>query len=394
MFKRVLMVAALGTMGALFTAGCGSSGSTTESGGDNQTTPTIANAADNNTGNSSTGNTAGGPSDITIAVIPKGTTHAYWKSVQAGAQRAADELGVHINYKGPLRENDRASQIQIVEQFTSENISGIVLAPLDNVALRRPVQAAMSRNIPVVIIDSALQGSAPHDFVSYVSTDNLKGGKLGGERLAQLLHGHGKVVLLRYEEGSASTMDREAGFMQAMAENPGIQVIVQNRYGGATSGEAKAAALDLMDKLRQADGVFCPNESTTLGMLLALRQGNLAGHIKFVGFDTSDPLLDGLRAGQINALVAQNPTKMGYDGVQFIVAKLRGRTVAPREDTGVQLIDSANLNTTAIQDLLRSPDAPAAAPASGTPAASATAGGMAPAAGAPAPAGAATPATP
>jgi len=132
-----------------------------------------------------------------IAVIPKGTTHVFWKSVEAGARAAGEELGVDIVWKGPLKENDRAQQIAIVEQFLTEGVAGIVLAPLDDTALRRPVQTAMQKKIPVVIIDSALRGEPGKDFVSFVATDNRKGGRLAGEELARLLNGQGRLVLLR-----------------------------------------------------------------------------------------------------------------------------------------------------------------------------------------------------
>jgi ribose transport system substrate-binding protein len=304
------------------------------------------------TGAAPAGGTASTGSNLTIAVIPKGTTHSFWKSVEAGARSAGQELGVQINWKGPLKESDRAGQIAIVEQFISSNVNGIVLAPLDDTALVKPVQSAMAKKIPVVIIDSALKGTPGKDFVAFVATDNHKGGVLGGERLAQLLGNKGKVVLLRYAVGSASTTEREAGFLEVMKKNPGIQILTDNRYAGATEGEAKTAAMNMIDSLKQADGIFCPNESSTLGMLLALRQNNLAGKVKFVGFDTSQPLIEGVKAGEINALVAQNPVKMGHDGVKVMVEKLRGQSVDAHEDTGVTVIDKANLNTPPVQKLL------------------------------------------
>jgi ribose transport system substrate-binding protein len=289
---------------------------------------------------------------LKIAVIPKGTTHLFWKSVEAGARKAEAELGVEIIWKGPLKENDRAQQIAIVEQFVTEGVSGIVLAPLDDAALVRPVSAAAQKKIPVVIFDSALKGEAGKDFVSFVATNNKKGGSLGGEQLAKLLGGKGKVVLLRYQIGSASTVEREAGFVEAMNKNAGIQIISDNRYAGATAGEAKTASMNMLDKIREAGGVFCPNESSTFGMLLALRQTNLAGKIKFVGFDTSPPLIEALEKGEIDALVAQDPTRMGYEGVKTLIEHIRGKPVATIVDTGVRLITRENLNAPEIKKLL------------------------------------------
>ena len=293
-----------------------------------------------------------GKGAVRVAVIPKGTTHVFWKSVEKGARDAGKELGVNVIWQGPLHENDRAQQIAIVEQFVSEGIEGIVLAPLDNVALCRPVHSAMSRKIPVVIFDSPLVGDAGKDFTAFVATNNMQGGRIGGEKLAELLGGKGKVVLLRYMEGSASTMEREAGFLEVIRKHEGIKVIVDNRYGGATAGEAQTASLDLLDRIREADGIFCPNESTTFGMLLAMRQSNIAGKKIFVGFDASPPLLEGLRGGQINALVVQNPYKMGYEGVKTLVRHLNGEEIPLETDTGVKLVTTDNIESPDIQEFL------------------------------------------
>ncbi|MFM7185523.1 MAG: substrate-binding domain-containing protein [Planctomycetota bacterium] len=290
-----------------------------------------------------------------IAMIPKGTTHVFWKTVESGAREAAAELDVDLVWKGPLKENDRGQQIAIVEQFVTEGVAAIALAPLDATALRRPVALAAARTIPVVIFDSALQGEAGKDFVSLVATDNRRGGELGGARLADALDGRGGVVLLRYQIGSASTDEREAGFAAAVAARPGIEVISDNRYSGATAGEAKTAALNMLDTLKAADGIFCPNESSSFGMLLALRQHNLAGKVKFVGFDTSPALIEALRKGEIDALVAQDPRTMGRQTVTAAVRHLRGEAVEPAIDTGAAVVTRDNVDTPAIQKILQLP---------------------------------------
>lgn len=284
-----------------------------------------------------------------IAVIPKGTTHSFWKSVEAGARQAGAELDVEIIWKGPLKEDDRAQQIGVVQQFVASGVDAIVLAPLDDTALRTPVRSATERNIPVVIFDSALKGEAGKDFISFVATDNRRGGETGGEELARLLGGRGRVVLLRYAEGSASTAEREAGFLTVMARHPDITVTVDNRYAGATVGSAQDAAMNLIDKIREADGIFCPNESSTQGMLLALRQTRLAGTKKFVGFDASPFLLTALNKDDVQALVAQNPARMGYLGVVTAVKHMRGEPVEPVIDTGSVLVTKENRHTPEVE---------------------------------------------
>jgi ribose transport system substrate-binding protein len=289
---------------------------------------------------------------LTIAVIPKGTTHSYWNFVHAGADRAGKDLGVKIIFKGPLLEDDRAAQIVLVEQFASGDADGIVLAPLDDTALLPSVQSAMEKK-PVIIIDSSLEGQVGKDFVCYVGTNNTAAGKIGGTELARLLGGKGKYVLLRCAVGSASSQQREDGFLSAMQENPGmVSLLAKDVYGGATVDQAQAASLNLLAQIRQADGIFCPNESTTQGMLNTLEQNNLAGKIHLVGFDTNPELIEALKKGEIDALVSQSPTRMGYEGVKACVDYINGVPQQPVTDSGAQLITRDNLDTPEIQKLL------------------------------------------
>jgi len=289
-----------------------------------------------------------------IAVIPKSTTHMLWRAVEAGAREGAKEAGVEMIWKGSLNEDDGdvAQQIQIVQQFVSEGVSGIVLAPIDDTALRGPVAAAMQKGIPVVIMDSALKGEPLKDFVCTVSTNNHRAGEMAGEHLGKLLDGKGKVVLFRFRLGSVSTSQREAGCLEAIKKFPDIQVTLDNHYSGSTIGEAQSTALHMLDKIKEADGIFCSNEPSTFGMLLALRQNNLAGSKKFVGFDTSPALVEALKRGEIQALVAQNPKKMGREAVQALVAKMKGETVPAFIDSDAAVVTKENLGTPEIQALL------------------------------------------
>ncbi len=287
-----------------------------------------------------------------VAVIPKGTTHVFWQAVADGARAGGAATGLEIAWKGPLQENDRAQQIQLVQQFVSEGIAGLALAPLDHVALVPAVAAAKRKGIPVVIFDSDLDGTPGQDFACFVATDNHKGGEMAGQHLGTLLGGKGKVVLLRYQVGSASTEAREAGFLAA-ARAAGLEVTVDNRYAGATVGDAKNTALNLADQLRAAQGVFCSNESATAGMLQALRQLDLVGKIRCVGFDASPPLVDGLREGAIDALVVQDPRRMGELAVKALADLIAGKPVAAKVDTGAVLATKANMNEPAVQRLLQ-----------------------------------------
>jgi ribose transport system substrate-binding protein len=302
---------------------------------------------------------ASGGKTFTLAVIPKGTTHEFWKSIHAGAAQAAQELtvagdSVRIIWKGPLREDDREQQVQVVEGFTSQGVSGIVLAPLDSRALVRPVEEAKNAGVPTVIFDSGLESD---QIVSFVATDNYKGGELCAERLGTLLGGKGKVLLLRYQEGSNSTEQREKGFLDKMkSAYPGITIVSSDQYAGATRETAKRTSENLLNRFgSDLSGIFTANESSTVGMLLALQDIAKAGKIKFVGFDASQTLLDAMRAHQLDGVAVQNPMKMGYLAVKTMVAHLKGQPVEKRIDTGVSLVTPETMDTPEAKELTHPP---------------------------------------
>ena len=294
-----------------------------------------------------------------IAVIPKGTTHEFWKSIHAGAVKAERELksqgvDVGIIWKGPIREDDREQQIQVVEGFLSQGVSGIVLAPLDSKALVRPVEEAKNAGIPTVIFDSALDSK---NITSYVATDNEKGGRLAAEQLGKILGGKGRVLMLRYQEGSASTEARESGFLAGMKSGfPNISVVSADQYAGPTRDTAKGAAENLLNRFgNEIDGIFCSNESAAGGMLLALQDLGKAGKVKFVGFDASQSFLDAMKRHEMDGFVLQNPFEMGYRAVKTMVESLRGQQVPGVIDTGVTMITPENMDSPDSKRLLNPP---------------------------------------
>ena len=297
---------------------------------------------------------------LTIAVIPKGTTHEFWQAVHAGALKAERELNqkgrpTSVIWKGPLREDDRDQQIQVVENFMTRRVDGIVLAPLDSQALIRPVANAMKAKIPVVIFDSGLK---TEDYVSFVATDNLKGGFMAGDQLGKLLGGKGKVILLRYAVGSASTEAREAGFLDALKKNhPGVTLLSADQYAGPTRETSYQAAQNLLNRFgKDVDGIFCPNENSTVGMAMALRNiGRAGGKVKMIGFDAGSASVEDLRNGDVQGLIVQNPFFMGYQGVMTLVEHLDGKKVEKRIDTGVRLVTKENMQEPEIRDLLHPP---------------------------------------
>jgi ribose transport system substrate-binding protein len=315
-------------------------------------------------GGSKADNAGGAGKDgLQIMVIPKGVTHDFWRSIHAGARKAASELeGVTVLWQGPQTENDTDAQIRVIENAVAKGVSGIVLAPNHDQLLAKPVAQAMQKKVPVLVIDSGLKGEPGKDYVSFVATDNFLGGKLGAKRLGEVLGGQGKVVMLRYRQGHASTSQREEGFLEGIKEFPGIEVVSSNQYGDATKSTALAKSENFMTQIDTGaltvDGIFCPNESTTAGMLLALKnlkQRGKGADIKFVGFDASSELVKGLEEGHLHGLVVQNPFKMGYEGVRLLAKHLKGEKVEPHVDTGVKVITLDNMKDPDCQELLHPP---------------------------------------
>jgi ribose transport system substrate-binding protein len=284
-----------------------------------------------------------------IAVIPKGVSHFFWQTVHAGAEAAGKELNVEIVWKGPAQETDYSGQINIVEDAINRRVDGIVLAPSHGDSLVPIVDRAQKEGIPVVIFDS---GISTENYSSYVATDNHQGGVVGAERLAEKLGGKGKIAILGVKAGSVSTDQREQGFQETIKQKyPDIK-IVAFQYGDADRAKSLDRATDILTTHPDLNGAFASNESSTVGLVQAIKQKGLAGKVVLVGFDSSPNLIDDLKAGAIDSLVLQDPFKMGYEGVKTMVAKLNGQTPPRIIDTGVKLLTKENLETPEMQKLI------------------------------------------
>ena len=289
---------------------------------------------------------------VRIAVIPKSTNHVFWRSVHAGAAKAAHELDISIDWQGPPKETDRQQQVSIVQNFISRNMDAIVLAPSDSRSMVKVVRDAGRAKIPVVIFDSGLDSD---DYISFVATDNYKGGQLCAERLVAILEGK-KVIVLRHNEGSASTMKREQGFLDRVQElMPDVELISTNQYGGASVEKGLQIAQNLLNRFSEIDGIFCPSEPTAQAMLRALQIAGKAKQVKFVGFDANADLVEGLKNGEIHGLAVQDPFKMGYLAVNTAHQHVKNKTVDKRIDTGVYMITSDNMEQEEMKFLLSPP---------------------------------------
>lgn len=290
-----------------------------------------------------------------FAVIPKGETHIFWQSVKAGAVQAGEEEGARITFKGPAKESDRDEQINVVQGFLNAQVDGLCLAPLDADALVRPVEEAGRAGVPVVIFDSGLNAD-PEDIVAFVATDNFRGGQMAADALAASLNEQGDVILLRYNKGSDSTYQREEGFLDRIADYPEINVLSSDQYAGTTTESAIDKAQAVFNRYGdEVDGIFAVCEPNAEGVLRALQDRGLAGEVKFVAFDSSESLRAALAEEMVNAIVLQDPVRMGYLAVKTLSAHLKGEPVEPVVDTGVFVATPENRTDETIARLLHPP---------------------------------------
>lgn len=281
-----------------------------------------------------------------VGVVPKGTNHTFWQSVHAGAIKAGEEFELEILWNAPQMEIDSARQISIVENLITRQVDGIVLAPVDEDALVTVVERAADQGIPVAIFDSAIKTDR---IITFVVTDNYQGGVMAAERMGEILGGSGKVGVIGFMPGSASTMKREAGFVETVAEKfPGIDV-VGVKFNMADRAKALAEAENLLTAHPDLAGFFADNESSVDGTVQAVKQRGLAGKVKIVGFDASETLVDDMRAGVIDSIVVQDPFKMGYESTRQLATHLAGGEPERHIDSGAYLLRPENVDTPAMQ---------------------------------------------
>lgn len=297
------------------------------------------------------GGTAASGRKYRIAVIPKGTSHEFWKSVHYGAEQAGKEFDAEILWQGPLQESDRDGQISVMQNFTTKQVDGICLAPLDSQALIASVREAKGAGIPVVIFDSGLDDESL--IVSYVATDNYHGGEMAGDAMAARLNGQGNVMLLRYTPGSQSTTLREEGFLDAIKKHPDIKVLSSDQYAGTTPESSVDKAQQMLNKFGdQVDGIFAVCEPNANGTLQALEERGLAGKVIFIGFDPNQRMVKALHDKNMHGIVLQDPVRMGYLAVKTMVEHLKGEMVEPRIATGEVIATPENANEPRTQELL------------------------------------------
>lgn len=288
------------------------------------------------------------PDRYEVAVVPKGLVHEFWLTVKAGADAAGDEYGAEILWKGPEQETDVAKQINIMQDMISRDVDAIVMAACDAQGLVDVVEEAVAAGIPVVTIDSGVDSEAP---VTHVATDNLAGAKAAAEELVRLIGGTGKVGLIPFVPGAATSELRERGFKDGLEGHPEVE-LVATLYSYSDVARGMSATEDMLTSNPDLDGIFAANESGAMGAVQALEAANKAGEVKLVAFDAAERQVEALRAGTIQALVVQNPFQMGYQGVKAAIDHLQGRDVPGRIDTGVTVVTPRNIDDPDVVEVL------------------------------------------
>lgn len=283
---------------------------------------------------------------VRVGIVPRAGGSPYWKAVENGAKRAAVDLKVELLWKPPLQDGDRAAQVQAVEALLTESIQAIGLAPLDPRLPLRPLQQA-ARRLPVVLIESTVEGEPGRDHVTLVRTDHRDAGRRAAFEVVRLLQGHGRVAILRGGDPGPEALEREAGFREVAERQPDLAVdtTVLNLEDRRSTDPA------LAEGLRGADGLYAAHEAAARAVMRALRGADLRLRV-FAGHDESGLLLSAVEEGGARALVIQDPERVGYEAVKALAAAARGRPVPARVDIGVALITAENRHSPEIKALL------------------------------------------
>ena len=284
-----------------------------------------------------------------IAVIPKSTSSLFFQPVHAGANAAGEEYNLDIIWSGAASETDYSRQIEIVDSMIARHVDGMAIAASERNSLNQSLQRAAAAGIPVTIFDSGVDSK---DYMTFVATDNVEAGRMAGRRMGELLHAKGKVALILHAPGSYSTMDRENGFKEVIAKDfPGIHVVAE-QYSGGDRAKAMQVTEDMLTAHGDLDGLFASSEPCAVGGAQAVKSRGLAGKIKLIGFDASEGMIADLKGGVFDALVVQDPFKMGHEAVRTLADKLAGKTPEKRIDLSAVVVTRPDLDKPEIHNLL------------------------------------------
>ena len=292
--------------------------------------------------------------NVTIPIIVKDTTSFYWQIVLAGARKAGKDLGVTVPELGAQAETDVNGQISILENAVAGKPAAVVIAPTEAKALGKPIDEAASK-VKVIGIDSSADSTA---FTSFLTTDNVQGGRVAADGLAQAIAAinggkvEGDVALITNAPGAGSLEARAKGFKEQLAAKYPKLKLVADKYAEGQATTGLNIATDLITANPNLKGIFASNLIMAQGVGQAVAENNLGGKIALVGFDSDDKLISFLNQGVISALVVQDPYRMGYDGIKTALAASKGEMTEKTVDTGANLVTKTNMKDAKIDDLL------------------------------------------
>jgi len=292
--------------------------------------------------------------DVTIPVIVKDTTSYYWQIVLAGARKAGKDLGVDVPELGAQSESDINGQISILENAVTSGSKAIVIAPTEYTALGAPIDQA-AKSVPVIGLDSAPNSKA---LTSFLSTDNVQGGRNAADALAAAIgeaNGgkvEGEVALIKALSGSGSVDARVQGFEEQLKDKYPSLKLVYDKVADGQAATALNMTTDLLTSNPNIKGIFASNLIMAQGAGQAVAENNVKDTVALVGFDSDEKLVGFLKDGVIDALIVQDPFRMGYDGVKTALAVVKGEKVEAKIDTGVNVITSKNIADARSQELL------------------------------------------
>jgi ribose transport system substrate-binding protein len=290
---------------------------------------------------------------IELAVVPKAVGFDFWEQVRVGAQCAAKkaEGDVETQWDGVTAETDVNGQVNLLQNFITQGVDGLVYAATDAKVLSQVTQSAMDQGLTVVNIDS---GTDPQpEQVPVVATDNVAAAERATELLAKKLGNEGgKVAFIPFQPGTATNDTRAKGFKNVMKKNPQLE-LVATQSSQSDYNTALRVTNDILTAHPDLDAIYAANEPGVLGAAEAVRQSGRAGDITIVGWDTAPDEIEAVKEGIVTALVAQNPFRMGYDGVNLAVKGIRNPdTKLQSIDTGAALITKDNVDDPEIKALL------------------------------------------
>lgn len=283
-----------------------------------------------------------------IVLISKSTQSEYvfWDTVRMGAELAAREENIELEYTGPIEEKDIAVQMRILEEKIEEGVDVILLAATDSNKLEGLVKGAREEGITIVSVDSAVEGQT-----HIVATNNVEASRVLTRHLVNLIGGQGEVIMLNFVQETSTAKEREEGYDLELDRHPGISKL-PTIYTEGTTESAYQEAKELLTKYPNLKGIVSGNQYTTEGVCLAVEELGLAGKVKVVGFDSSTVIIEGLEKGIVNAIIVQKPFNMGYIGVKTAIDLFVNKKVENYIDTGYKLITPDVLYLTENQKLL------------------------------------------